>query len=456
MKKNKTKKTKSISMTEGNIFKQLFFFSVPLILGNLLQQLYNTADSIVVGNFAGSNALAAVGSGTALINLLIAFAQGTAVGAGVIIAQYIGAKNKEKLSTAVHTSMAIGIIIGAIITVVGILFSKPLLIWMKTPSEVLDDSVRYLRIFFGGLIFNIIYNMAAGIMNSAGNSKRSLRYLAYASITNIVLDLVFVAWFKMGVTGAAVATDISQFVSSVFAVLYLMRVKEDYRLSLKKIRLDKSTARLIIKIGLPTGLQNMVISLSNVLVQSGINGFGATAMAGYSAYIKVDGFNILPVLSFSMAVTTFVGQNYGAGNHKRMKQGMWVTLAMTTVYTIITGVLLLTFSHPIIRMFSADEAVIYYGAEAMKYFCPFYWMLGILNCLAGTVRGTGKTVPPMIIMLISMCLFRIVWIKFAMPQFDSIDGIFILYPISWTIGAVMMVLYTIFGKWQNPLQKGED
>ena len=441
MKKNKTKKTKSTSMTEGNIFKQLFFFSVPLILGNLLQQLYNTADSIVVGNFAGSNALAAVGSGTALINLLIAFAQGTAVGAGVIIAQYIGAKNKEKLSTAVHTSMAIGIIIGAIITVVGILFSKQLLIWMKTPSEVLDDSVRYLRIFFGGLIFNIIYNMAAGIMNSAGNSKRSLRYLAYASITNIVLDLVFVAWFKMGVTGAAVATDISQFVSSVFAVLYLMRVKEDYRLSLKKIRLDKSTARLIIKIGLPTGLQNMVISLSNVLVQSGINGFGATAMAGYSAYIKVDGFNILPVLSFSMAVTTFVGQNYGAGNHKRMKQGMW---------------LLLTFSHPIIRMFSADEAVIYYGAEAMKYFCPFYWILGILNCLAGTVRGTGKTVPPMIIMLISMCLFRIVWIKFAMPQFDSIDGIFILYPISWAIGAVMMVLYTIFGKWQNPLQKGED
>lgn len=298
--------------------------------------------------------------------------------------------------------------------------------------------------------------MAAGIMNSAGNSKRSLRYLAYASITNIVLDLVFVAWFKMGVTGAAVATDISQFVSSVFAVLYLMRVKEDYRLSLKKIRLDKSTARLIIKIGLPTGLQNMVISLSNVLVQSGINGFGATAMAGYSAYIKVDGFNILPVLSFSMAVTTFVGQNYGAGNHKRMKQGMWVTLAMTTIYTIITGVLLLTFSHPIIRMFSADEAVIYYGAEAMKYFRPFYWILGILNCLAGTVRGTGKTVPPMIIMLISMCLFRIVWIKFAMPQFDSIDGIFILYPISWAIGAVMMVLYTIFGKWQNPLQKGED
>ena len=178
-------------------------------------------------------------------------------------------------------------------------------------------------------------------------------------------------------------------------------------------------------------------------------------MAGYSAYIKVDGFNILPVLSFSMAVTTFVGQNYGAGNHKRMKQGMWVTLAMTTIYTIITGVLLLTFSHPIIRMFSA-EAVIYYGAEAMKYFCPFYWILGILNCLAGTVRGTGKTVPPMIIMLISMCLFRIVWIKFAMPQFDSIDGIFILYPISWAIGAVMMVLYTIFGKWQNPLQKGED
>lgn len=437
-------------MTEGNIAKQLFFFSIPLILGNLLQQLYNTADSIVVGNFVGSNALAAVGSGTVLINLIIAFSQGTAVGAGVVIAQYIGAKHKEKLSEAVHTSVAIALIIGAALSLFGVLFSKTLLIWMKTPKEVLSESVVYLRIYFAGLIFNVIYNMAAGIMNAAGNSKRSLRYLAYASVTNIILDLLFVGLLKMGIMGAALATDISQLLSGVLSMLFLMRVNEDYKVTLKKIKLHKESAKKIIRVGLPTGLQNTVISISNVLVQSGINGFGATAMAGFGAYLKVDGFNILPVLSFSMAATTFVGQNYGAGKIDRVKKGMWITLGMVTLYTIVTGALLLTFSHQIIRLFSADTAVIAYGADAMKYFCPFYFVLGILNCLAGTVRGTGKTMPPMIIMLISMCIFRIFWIQLALPRIGTIEGIYMLYPISWAIGAAMMVLYTILGKWIGP------
>lgn len=437
-------------MTEGNIAKQLFFFSIPLILGNLLQQLYNTADSIVVGNFVGSNALAAVGSGTVLINLIIAFSQGTAVGAGVVIAQYIGAKHKEKLSEAVHTSVAIALIIGAALSLFGVLFSKTLLIWMKTPKEVLSESVVYLRIYFAGLIFNVIYNMAAGIMNAAGNSKRSLRYLAYASVTNIILDLLFVGLLKMGIMGAALATDISQLLSGVLSMLFLMRVNEDYKMTLKKIKLHKESAKKIIRVGLPTGLQNTVISISNVLVQSGINGFGATAMAGFGAYLKVDGFNILPVLSFSMAATTFVGQNYGAGKIDRVKKGMWITLGMVTLYTIVTGALLLTFSHQIIRLFSADTAVIAYGADAMKYFCPFYFVLGILNCLAGTVRGTGKTMPPMIIMLISMCIFRIFWIQLALPRIGTIEGIYMLYPVSWAIGAAMMVLYTILGKWIDP------
>lgn len=443
-------KTNTNLMTEGNIAKQLFFFSIPLILGNLLQQLYNTADSIVVGNFVGSNALAAVGSGTVLINLIIAFSQGTAVGAGVVIAQYIGAKHKEKLSEAVHTSVAIALIIGAALSLFGVLFSKTLLIWMKTPKEVLSESVVYLRIYFAGLIFNVIYNMAAGIMNAAGNSKRSLRYLAYASVTNIILDLLFVGLLKMGIMGAALATDISQLLSGVLSMLFLMRVNEDYKVTLKKIKLHKESAKKIIRVGLPTGLQNTVISISNVLVQSGINGFGATAMAGFGAYLKVDGFNILPVLSFSMAATTFVGQNYGARKVDRVKKGMWITLGMVTLYTIVTGALLLTFSHQIIRLFSADTAVIAYGADAMKYFCPFYFVLGILNCLAGTVRGTGKTMPPMIIMLISMCIFRIFWIQLALPRIGTIEGIYMLYPISWAIGAAMMVLYTIFGKWIDP------
>ncbi len=439
-------------MTDGSITKSILLFSLPLILGNLLQQLYNTADSIVVGNLIGSNALAAVGSGTVLINLLIAFSQGTAVGAGIITSQYLGANDKKRTQFAVHSSLALAIIIGLILSACGIIFGKELLVLMKTPAEILDDSVTYLRIYFGGLIFNVIYNMAAGIMNAAGNSKRSLRYLAYASVINIGLDLLFVAVFKMGINGTATATVISQFISCVLSILFLMRVNADYKVSLKKIRLQKNASLKILKTGFPTGLQNTVISISNVLVQSGINGFGATAMAGFGAYLKIDGFNILPVLSFAMASTTFVGQNYGAGKLDRVKKGMISTLVMGIAYTVIIGILLLSFSTPIMRLFTSDPAVIAYGKEAMKYFCPFYSLLAILNCLAGTVRGTGKTVPPMIIMLISMCLFRIVWIQFVLPHFNSIDYIYLIYPVSWALGSAMMILYTVFGKWMKAKQ----
>ena len=434
-------------MIEGNIAKQLFFFSIPLILGNLLQQLYNTADSIVVGNFVGSNALAAVGSGTVLINLIIAFSQGTAVGAGVVIAQYIGAKHKEKLSEAVHTSVAIALIIGAALSLFGVLFSKTLLIWMKTPKEVLSESVVYLRIYFAGLIFNVIYNMATGILNAAGNSKRPLIYLAIASVTNIILDLVFIKALKWGVKGAAIATDISQALSCVLAVGYLLRVNSDYKLIVKELKIHGNTAKQIIRVGLPTAIQNMVISFSNVLVQSSVNSYGATAMAGYAAYLKIDGFNILPVLSISMAVTTFTGQNVGAKKPDRIKKGMWNALIMGVVYTVIIGVVILLTSHTVLGLFTKDNEVITYGQLAMKYFCPFYFLLGILNILAGTVRGAGKGVPPMLILLFSMCIFRILWIKIALPFYSTIDGVFILYPISWFVGMVLMVIYTKFGKW---------
>ena len=300
-------------MTDGSIARQIFFFSVPLILGNLLQQLYNTADSIIVGNYVGSNALAAVGSSTSLICLLIAFSQGASVGAGVIVSQYLGANNKKEVQNAVHTALAIAFFLGLILTAGGMLLTKPILLQMHTPKEVLGDSVTYLRLYFGGVVFNVIYNMAAGILNAAGNSKRSLLYLGCASIINIFLDLLLIRGFHMGVAGAAIATDISQLISGVLAILYLIRVQSDYQVSLKKIRLHKHMVKRIIQVGLPTGIQNMVISFSNVLVQSSVNGYGASAMAGFGAYMKIDGFNIMPVMSFSMAATTFVGQNYGAG-----------------------------------------------------------------------------------------------------------------------------------------------
>lgn len=448
----------TLLMTQGNIWKLLITFSIPLIIGNLLQQMYNTADSIIVGNFVGSNGLAAVGSGTALINLIIAFAQGASVGAGVVVSQYIGADKKDKIKVSVHTSICISIILGLILSLLGIFASPSLLIMMKTPKVVLKSSILYLQIYCGGLIFNVIYNMATGILNAAGNSKKPLVYLAIASFTNIILDLLFIKIFKLGVMGAAIATDISQAISCILAIGYLLKVKSDYKLYIKDLKINKETAVKIIKIGLPTAIQNMVISFSNVLVQSSVNAYGATAMAGYAAYLKIDGFNILPVLSISMAVTTFTGQNVGANRLDRVKKGMYSSLIMVLVYTVFIGAVLLIFSHQVLGLFTHSAQVIMYGQLAMKYFCPYYFLLGILNVLAGTVRGAGKGIPPMIILLFSMCIFRILWIKIALPFYSSIDGVFILYPISWLVGAILMIFYTKFGKWlpHKQMEKKEN
>ncbi len=448
----------TLLMTQGNVWKLLVTFSIPLIIGNLLQQMYNTADSIIVGNFVGSNGLAAVGSGTALINLIIAFAQGAAVGAGVVVSQYIGADKKDKIKISVHTSICISIILGLILSLLGIFASPSLLIMMKTPKVVLKSSILYLQIYCGGLIFNVIYNMATGILNAAGNSKKPLVYLAIASFTNIILDLLFIKIFKLGVMGAAIATDISQAISCILAIGYLLKVKSDYKLYIKDLKINKETAVKIIKIGLPTAIQNMVISFSNVLVQSSVNAYGATAMAGYAAYLKIDGFNILPVLSISMAVTTFTGQNVGANRLDRVKKGMYSSLIMVLVYTVFIGAVLLIFSHQVLGLFTHSAKVIMYGQLAMKYFCPYYFLLGILNVFAGTVRGAGKGIPPMIILLFSMCIFRILWIKIALPFYSSIDGVFILYPISWLVGAILMIFYTKFGKWlpHKQMEKKEN
>ncbi len=436
-------------MTEGSILKNIFLFSIPLILGNLLQQTYNAVDSIIVGNCVGSNALAAVGAGASLIYLLIAFSQGASVGAGIIISQYLGARDSEHVRTAVHTAVTVALILGVLLTIGGLRFTRPLLIWMNTPEEVLEDAVLYLRIYSGGMVFNVLYNMMAGILNAAGNSRRSLLYLAAAAFTNIFMDVLLIAVLKMGVAGAAIATDMSQAASCILAFLFLLRVPADYQVHIPELRLNGFMALQILRVGLPTGIQNMVISLSNILVQAAVNGYGTAAMAGFGAYLKIDGFNILPVLSFSMAITTFVGQNYGAGNLKRVKKGMWVTLGMCIVYTVVTGALLLLFSRPALGLFTRDATVIDFGQIAMRYFCPFYWLLAILHALAGTVRGTGKTVPPMVVLLLSLCLFRILWIRLILPGFHGIEGVYILYPVSWALGMVLMILYTWKGKWMS-------
>lgn len=438
---------KSTVMTEGSIWKKILFFSIPLILGNLFQQLYNTVDSIIVGNYIGSEALAAVGSSGSLINLLIGFCIGASAGAGVVIAQFYGAQDREGVRKAVHTTIAIAIAAGAALTVVGIVATPILLKAMGTPQEVFDQASIYLKVYFGGILFSVVYNMSAGILNAVGNSKRSLVYLMIAATSNIFLDLLFVVVLKMGIVGAAIATDISQLLSCIFIILFLVRSEDVYRVKLKDIRCYDNLLGKILKIGLPTGVQNIVISLSNVIVQSSVNSFGAVAMAGFAAYIKVDGFNILPVLSFSMAATTFVGQNVGAGRLDRVKKGMYVSVAMGIIYTVCTGILLLTFAPQVIGVFTQNGKVVEYGVYIMKFFCPFYWMLGILHILAGTIRGTGKTMQAMVVFLFSLCIFRVLWIWGAMSVSHKIGGVMLGYPLSWLVGLVMILIYVWKGNW---------
>ena len=438
---------KSTVMTEGSIWKKILFFSIPLILGNLFQQLYNTVDSIIVGNYIGSEALAAVGSSGSLINLLIGFCIGASAGAGVVIAQFYGAQDREGVRKAVHTTIAIAIAAGAVLTVVGIVATPILLKAMGTPQEVFDQASIYLKVYFGGILFSVVYNMSAGILNAVGNSKRSLVYLMIAATSNIFLDLLFVVVLKIGIVGVAIATDISQLLSCIFIILFLVRSEDVYRVKLKDIRCYDNLLGKILKIGLPTGVQNIVISLSNVIVQSSVNSFGAVAMAGFAAYIKVDGFNILPVLSFSMAATTFVGQNVGAGRLDRVKKGMYVSVAMGIIYTVCTGILLLTFAPQVIGVFTQNGKVVEYGVYIMKFFCPFYWMLGILHILAGTIRGTGKTMQAMVVFLFSLCIFRVLWIWGAMSVSHKIGGVMLGYPLSWLVGLVMILIYVWKGNW---------
>lgn len=440
-----TRKIELHLMTEGNIWKQILLFSVPLVLGNLLQELYNTVDSVIVGNYVGSHGLAAVSAGTALINLFIAFSQGSAVGAGVLIAQYLGAEDEKATHSAVHTSLAVSVVLGAVLSILAFLFGGKILIWMKTPESVLGEASIYLRIYGIGILFNIVYNMAAGIINAAGNAKKSLEYLGVASVLNIILDLVLIVGAGMGAAGAAVATTISQLVSCVLALGYLMQSREIYRVEIRKIRIQKGMLFRIIALGLPTGIQNMLTSFSNVIVQSGVNGFGGGAMAGFGAYMKIDGFNIMPIRSFTMAITTFAGQNYGAGKGERVKKGMWITLAIGTIYTVITAVLLLTFSREMIGLFTKEPEVIRYGVLAMRYLCPFYAILSVMHILAGVARGLGKTLPPMLILITAMCVLRVFWVQMILPHWRSMDMLCVVYPISWILGMVMMAIYT----WRN-------
>ena len=434
-------------MTTGPIWKQILIFSIPLILGNLLQQLYNTVDSIVVGRFLGSNALAAVGSGSQLIFFIISFSMGASIGAGVLVAQTFGAEDRDGIHRTVHNAVALGLMAGIVITIAGVLLASPLLRLLGTPDEVFRQAEGYLRVYFSGSIFTVFYNFATGILNAVGKPNKSLQYLAISAITNTVLDVLLVAVFHMGVEGAALATVISQAAACVFITRYLLTTEDEYRVTVRDIRPERQIIGRMLYIGLPTGLQNTLMSLSNVVIQSAVNSFGPTLMAANAAYSKLDGFNILPVVSFSNAITTFAGQNIGANKPERVKTGLYVTLAMGVGYVIVTGSLIFIFGRPLMRIFVNDDAVIDLGLYIMRFFCPFFALNTIMHITCGAVRGTGKTVPPMLIMLFFLCVFRIVWVNVTLRMFGGMFWVFSSYPISWVLTDLALMLYVRHSDW---------
>ena len=427
-------------MTEGVIWKELLLFSVPLLLGNLFQQLYNAVDSVVVGNYIGAQALAAVGSSAPVINLLVSFFMGLSVGAGVIISRYFGARNMKSLQDSIHTSLALTMTAGIFMTLFGIIFSPTILRWIGTPSDVMSSSVLYLRIYFGGILSVMLYNMGSGILRAVGDSKNPLYFLIVSSITNILLDLLFVIVFDMGIAGVGWATLIAQTISAVLTLLLLIKTKQEYKVTLKKIRFHKDKLIEIIRLGLPSGIQNGVVSFSNVIVQSNINAFGSLAMAGCGAYTKIDGFAILPVMSYSMALTTFTGQNMGAKKYDRVKQGARSGIIMSLLTTIAISALLLIFGEQVLSIFSDNPKVISYGLYMMHVLAPFYIFLAISHAFNGIIRGAGITTIPMIVMITCWCGMRMTWILASVPIFHDIGVVFMGWPLTWAASALWLFL----------------
>lgn len=392
------------SMIEGSIGKGLLSFAVPIFLGNLFQQLYNTADTLIVGNFIGKEALAAVSSSGNLIFMLVGFLSGMAMGAGVLISKYYGAGDQEKLQRAIHTDLAFGIAAGLLLTVVGVLLTPHILRWMGTPENVLPQSIAYFRTYFYGSAALFLYNISTGILQAVGDSRHPLYYLITSSLINVSLDLLFVGVFRWGVASAAAATAISQGVSALLCLRRLLRTDDVYRVELRRIRVDWSMLGLIVRFGLPSGVQNSVIGFANVMVQANINAFGDSAMAGCGSYSKIEGFAFLPVTCFSMALATFVGQNLGAKRHDRVKQGARFGVACSMLTAEVIGVIIWLAAPFFIGLFNNDPEVVAFGVRQARIISPFYCLLALNHCMAGILRGAGKATVPMAIMMAIWCV----------------------------------------------------
>lgn len=430
-----------MDMTQGVIWKQLFWFALPLMIGNIFQQFYNTVDSIVVGNFVGKEALAAVGSVGPVINSLIGFFMGMATGAGVVISQAYGAKKDSKVSRTVHTTLVLTFILSAIFTVVGILMIPFMLRLMSTPEDVFAQSAEYLKIYFAGVVGLMVYNMGAGILRAVGDSRRPLYFLVFSACLNTVLDLVFVAGLRMGIAGAAWATVIAQVASAILILVVLARTDGAYRLKVRELRIEMPIVKEIVRLGFPAAIQQMITSFSNVFVQSYINGFGSSVMAGWSAYSKIDQFMMLPMQSVALATTTFTGQNFGAKKMARIKKGTKDGLILSEIVTVVFMIPLMVFASPLVQLFNNEAEVLHYGTMFLRFLSPFYVLCCINQIHASTLRGLGDTKAPMFIMLGSFVVFRQIYLFTVSHVFGTLLPVAFGYPAGWLVCSFVISIY---------------
>ncbi len=431
---------KKMLMTEGTIWKILVRFAFPLFLGGLFQQLYNTVDSWVVGQFCGDNALAAVSSSGSLVFLLVGFFQGVFMGGSVVISSRYGAGNREGVDKAIHTIVVFSLGIGVILSIAGVIFTPAILHWMGTPANVMPESVLYFRIFCSGLLALVLYNTATGIFQALGDSRHPLYYLVIASISNVILDFLFVGVFAWGVAGAALATVLGQMLSAVLAFAHLMSGKFVVQIRLNKLRPDQKILVQIFRQGFPSGIQNSVIAIANVVVQSKINVFGDLAMAGCGSYAKVEGFVFLPIMSLTMAMTTCISQNIGAGKPDRARSCARQGTLITVVLAELVGIVVFLFAPQLIALFSDTPAVIAFGTRQARVETLFYCLLALSHGCAATLRGAGRPIVPMVIMLAVWCVFRILYITVVLWFIPDILVLFTAYPLTWAISSLLFLV----------------
>lgn len=434
-------------MTSGPTRRQIVRFALPIFWGNLFQQLYNVVDSLVVGNYLGSDALAAVSSSGNIIFLLVGLFGGVFTGAGVVISSCFGAQDRENMEKAIHTTVAFGLLSGVLLSGIGVLISPVLLRWIGTPESVFPNSVLYFRIYFSGMIFVAMYNTAMGILQAVGDSRHPLYYLIVSSMVNVVLDVVLIAVFHMGVDGAALATVISQAVSAALGFRRLLHTDGCYRVFPKKVRLDGPMLTRLLRMGIPAGLQNSIISIGNVFVQSGINAFGATAMAGSGAYSKIEGFAFLPVNAFAMALTTFISQNLGAKQYGRARRGSRFGVLGCMILAEAVALLVFLLAPWLASLFGGDAEMVSYGVLYARTVTPFFFLCAFSHAVAGIMRGAGKAAVPMIVMTFCWCLVRVTYISLFRSSFTSIRMVYAVYPVTWTLSSLVFLLFYLKGNW---------